>query len=257
MKNLWFILFLALLSIGVQAQDDQIITVRGDTLLGKVTVFSANNNSETIVLKRGKEKSKFNVYQVKSLIMNGEVYHTIRVNSVYQLGKLVKEGYLSLYYFTASEDRSRRFSSSILVKLGGAQQVVPNIGFKNRIQEFLEDCKVVEDNFKADVYTKSDLEKIIDDYNECIAVNTAKLNNQLEIGNQNLEKAEQINMLIAEIRQEGTLENTDGVVEMLNDLLEKTKNNIIIPSYLKSALREAVQSNSSYTEKINTILGEE
>ena len=258
MKNFWYILVFVSLSIEVLAQDDQVITVKGDTLVGKVNVFSGNYGAETILLKKGKEKTTFKVSQVKSLIKKGEVYHTIKVNSAYQMGKLVKEGYLSLYYFTSKENNSSQpFSSLVLIKMDGGQQIVPNIGFKKQIQEFLDDCKVVEANFDADAYKKSDLEKIIDDYNECIAANTEKLNNQLETGNQNLEKAEQISLLIAEIQKDGTLENIDTVVEMLNDLLEKTKNNANVPSYLESALRESLQLNSSYAEKINRILSEE
>lgn len=258
MKRILFILFIPLFFTLAQAQNDKIITVQGDTLIGKVSVFNTDNNSETIILKIDKEKTVFKVYQVKALIKDDEVYRTIKINKAYQLGQLKKEGYLSIYNYTAiDDDTSRPFSSTILIKLDGSQLVVPNLGFKKHLKIFLEDCNTVVNNFEADSYKKSELGKIVDDYNKCITENTDKLNRRLSTGNHNNEQLAEINSLIADIKNDKTLKDLDTVVEMLNDLAGKKKSNTKVPSYLESVLRESLKNDPGYSEKIDNILKEE
>ncbi len=177
MARAFFLFILILASFTGYSQADQVITLQGDTLTGKALVSTGSSNNQTIILKNGKNKRRFNVYEIKSMLRDDKEYHTIKINNKYQLGLLKKAGYLSLYEFTDYEEiSSREYSSSILIKMDGTQLIIPNLGFKKQLNKFLSDCEAVKLAFAEKAYKQSDLEKIIDDYNNCIAENTAIFN---------------------------------------------------------------------------------
>lgn len=250
------LLFIIILTISLPtfSQTDQVITLQGDTLSGKASI-STTNNIQNITLKMGKDKMRFKVYEIKSLIKEEEIYNTIKINGTYQLGLLKKEGYLSLYKFMDSEETSsREFSSSVLLKLDGTQLIVPNLGFKKRLEKYLGDCDVVKIGFSEDAYKKSDLEKMVDDYNGCIEKNTARLNDERTTIINNPEKVLKIEALINDIKEDGSLPGIDSVLEMLSDLSSKLKEDAKIPSYLKSALHSSFINNPEFTNQLNSIL---
>jgi len=127
---------------------------------------------QTVTIKNGQDKQHFKVYEVKLLTKGKGVYHTFKINGKYQLALLVKEGYLSIYKIMNSEvPTSTAFETVILIKKDGSQLVVPNLGFKKYMANFLEDCDVVVNGFVNKEYKKSEVEKIVDDYNNCIEEN--------------------------------------------------------------------------------------
>jgi len=252
-----FLLFgLLLTSILGFSQTDVVITLQGDSITGKASITSNKGNAiQTVILKNGREKQQFKAYEVKILLRGDKVYHTYKLNGKYQLGLLVKEGYLSIYKFMDSETASsNEFSSSVLIKKDGSQLMVPNIGFKKHVENFLNDCETVAKGFEKNTYKKSDLEKIVDDYNDCINKNTKSLNSQKAEINLQPDKVDKIDVLIKAIKEDGNLPELDSILEMLNDLKSKVKEGTKIPTYLQNALHDSLKSNEKFTKQLNQIL---
>ena len=140
MIRLFSLIILTLVALSVFSQSDKVITLQGDTLTGKAHISTNTNLVQAITLKKGKDKWYFKAYEVKSVLMDEETFHTLKVEDKYQLGLLQKEGYLSLYRYMGSEETSsREFDTSILIKRDGTQLIVPNLGFKKHVSKYLEE----------------------------------------------------------------------------------------------------------------------
>lgn len=256
MIRTFFLFNLLLISSLAWSQTDMVITLKGDSLTGKASIVGNRGNAiQTIILKNGKNKVKFKVYEVKSLLKGDNIYHTRKINGKYQLGLLVKEGYLSIYKIMGSEaTASNDFSDFVLLKLDGDQLVVPNILFKKYVNRFLGDCPTISKGFENGKYKKEDLDKIVDDYNNCIADNTKKANAKKPVVSLNSGKVKQIEELISAIKEEGNLPDIDTVLEMLNDLKGKIKEGAKVPGYLVNALQDSLKANVDFTEQLAQIL---
>jgi hypothetical protein len=255
MTRIFLLIILTFFSLSSYAQTDHVITLKGDTITGKATITSGEYSIQSVVLKNGRDKTKFKVYQIKTLIKEDEVYHTLKIRGVYQLGLLKKEGYLSLYYFLDNKEiSSTEFETSILIKKDGAQLITPNLGFNKQLAKFLDDCPNVQKRISEKEYKRSDLEQIIDDYNACIIKKTERLNSIKIVQNLKPDKVKQIATLLEAIKQDASLPNSDNVLEMLSDLKTKIKEGSKLPSYLTSALRDALKSNQNFAEQLEKVL---
>ena len=235
--------------------EDQVITTKGETLTGKVTISTFNSSAQVVTLKNGKDKKHFKVYEVKEVTKGGDVYYTLKIHGKYQLGLLKKEGYLSLYQHVSSEpNASNEFSESIFIKKDGAQLSVPNLGFKKQLGNFLSDCESVQQGLADNNYSRNNLGQIIDDYNACIMEKTKLLQSGKPTINLDPEKTELITSLISDISKSETLEDKESVLEMLNDLDTKIKKGAAIPGYLKTALRTSLKKDNQLSEQLSKIL---
>ena len=255
MKRFLLANIFTIISLYAYSQTDKVITLQGDTLSGKVTISSAENSAQTITLKEGKDKTRFKAYQIKSVIIDDDIYHTLKINKLYQLAIIQKEGYLSLYRFMDSEESdSREFSTLILIKKDGSQLIVPNLKFRKYLERFLQDCDYVSNKLTEKGYSKRDLELIIDDYNNCIDENTSKLETSTTEANRKLEKANKIKLLISAIEKDKSIADSESIIEMLNELSAKIKEGNVIPKFLTSALHTSLESNADYSNQLNQIL---
>lgn len=246
---------LLLTSFTAFSQSDQVVILQGDTLTGKISILSIDHGTQTITLKNGRDKRRFKAHEIKSIIKEEGIYHTYKINNIYQLGLLKKEGYLSLYKFMENEgSSSNEFSTSILIKKDGSYLIIPNLGFKKQLSRFLGDCENVKNNFLENRYKQSDLVNIIDDYNACIDKNTSRINVNNDEKNKNFVKTEKIVALILAIERDTSLSNQESILEMLTELNNKTKEGEKIPSYLKSALIDSLENNPGFKKQLNQIL---
>lgn len=255
MIRLFSLVILTLVTLTVFSQSDKVITLQGDTLTGKAHISTNTNLVQAITLKKGKDKWYFKAYELKSVIIDEETFHTLKVEDKYQLGLLQKEGYLSWYKYMGSEETSsREFDTSILIKRDGTQLIVPNLGFKKQVSKYLEDCPTVSNKFLDKIYKKSDLDLIIEDYNSCIAENTEVLRTQQFNQALTQDKIKKVDTLAKAVRDDGSLTDQENVLEMLKELSIKVRSDSNIPSYLKDALRTSLKGNANFTKQINQIL---
>ncbi len=255
MKQYLFFFLLLLASFSSYAQTDQVITLKGDTLTGKVSFSDGKSYVQTITIKKEKGKSHFKVYEVKSLNIDEELYKTIKVYGKYQLGLVIKEGSLSLYKILDVEvSTSNEYATSVLIKLDGSLLIVPNIGFKKYMATFLKDCDSVVNGLENKEYKKADVEKIVDDYNNCIELNAAKAKNVAPKVNLQPQKVKQVEALIMAVEKESDIPDKKNVLEMLQDVKSKLNDGAKIPTYLKGALQESLKDYDLLLTQLSQIL---
>ncbi|MCF6352212.1 MAG: hypothetical protein L3J06_04290 [Cyclobacteriaceae bacterium] len=258
MTKLFYSFILLFSSTITLAQSDIVITLKGDTLAGKAFISTNKGDAvQIITIKKGKEKIKFKAYEIKLLIKDGETFHPVKISNKYQLGLLVKEGYLSLYKIMDDEaNSSASFSTLVLIKKDGTTLTVPNLAFKKYVRNFLNDCDVIVKGFANNAYKKSDLKKIVDAYNNCIAENTVEVNKRKVEVNNSPQEVEQIKVLITAIKKDGNLADLEVVIEMLDDLKDKLDEGRSVPAYLKTALQNSLKKNAIYSDSLAKILKE-
>jgi hypothetical protein len=225
--------FILLMAYQCASAQDYVITVRGDSLSGDVRplFFGAEKK---VQLTTADDKTLYSITEVRAFAKDGEVFHPIRGERGYEFMKLLQPGYLSLYAYQM--ENQMRFDGLWLQKRDGAHLIVPNLGFRKYISQFLEDCPNVADKVKEGQFTRRDLTEIIDAYNSCIGQRTAQHVGaiaQLETQNekvapwQNLEDSIQKK----EFADKGT------ALEMVAEIRKKIRDNERIPNFLIEGLK--------------------
>lgn len=233
---------------GISAQD-YIVTIKGDTLRGKVkhvtnsgVKYAGNNSTYVQLTSESGKKTKHDILKTISFRMEGEIYSTIKFFDDYTFMKLIKPGYLSLYGYQMENQTS--WDGRCLVKKDGAVLDVPNIGFKKRVSNFLEDCPQIKTDVESGALGKSDLLKIVDEYNACINIKT---NPASAI---DLPAGKAWAKLEAEVKALPAFDKKGDATEMIHEVLGKLSKNQSIPSFLISGLKDALKDQSSVNETL-------
>ncbi len=243
-------LALMLLSFSAGAQTDYLITSKADTLYGKVRVLTYDL-IDRMQLESDKKKEMFTALQVLSINVGGEVYKPLKYENKIVLMKLLKSGYLSFYAFRLPSQNT--YDGRFLVKLDGTTLDLPNIGFKKILSGYLEECESVAKQVKDGDLTKKDIDKIIDEYNACMA-NLKKI--PTPIASQPVainEKTVAIKALIKKLEGEEFSSKKDAL-DLLRDLQTKVGKNETIPNYLSEGLKSYLSSVPALTEDLNKLL---
>jgi len=252
MKN-FLALIITLLSVSIcNAQDQEYaITLKNDTIYGKVTISNYEVSGQQVAIKDGKQKTHLKAHEVRSLLTKKGTFRTLKIRNKYQLARLEKAGYLSYYKFSGNPGNpSLSFETPLLVKKTGEQKEIPNIGFKKQVSVFLSDCGSVRVKFEAEAYKKNDLTTIIDDYNQCIDDNTMTMNKKQEVISQNFSKADKIKQIKAAVKNSSSVDNKVEIKEMLDDVQAKLQAGEKVPSYLIGALKEKLSSEPKLIENL-------
>ena len=222
---------------GFAQEEDYVVTVKGDTIRGKLTINVRWNMPQSATIKVGKKKQYFEVYQLKAAgKKDGTIYHTIKILGKYRFAELVKGGYLSYYLYSSDEPNSVPFGYQVLVKRDGTQKSFSTLAFKKSVRTFLEDCPTVKSNFNNDLYARKDLDKIIDDYNSCIVNNTLELAPKADA-----DKIALLKKLMKQVNRETSITDKSEIQEMLKDIEERLSKNQAIPGYLSDALKKKLE----------------
>ncbi len=255
MKKILFLTILAIATTAMAQDQEYAITLKNDTIYGKVVITTYQGSGQQITVKNGKLKTNLKIYQVKSLSTKKGTYHTLKIRGQYQLALLEREGYLSYYKFSENPSSpSQSFETPILVKRSGEQKEVPNLGFKKHIAKFLSDCENVKSKFEADEYSRSDLTTVINDYNQCISDRTSKMNSKRAQTIKRTNKSDQINSMKEAVSSSSTISDKVEVLEMLNDLQAKLISGEKVPAYLVGALKEKLVQEPKLIDNLLTII---
>lgn len=245
------ILLIALFATSCNAaygQGDYVVTLKGDTLWGKVRYYSNSGNSSKYVQltpAQGK-KSTHEVLKTISFRMNDEVYHTIQFEQGYTFMKLLLPGYLSLYGHQA--ENQTNWSTQYLVKKGGSFLAVPNIGFKKRVSQFLEDCPAVANEVEAGISGKTEILKIVNDYNACTALKTNPQPAQKSPG------IETWASLATKVKALPDFDKKPDALEMIREIQNKVSANETVPAFIINGLKDALQNQAGIKEKLEEAL---
>ena len=239
------LLSLLFMAFNAFSQTDYLVTNDGDTLYGEVRPQSFSNMAtDKLILVRGKEKTGYNSLEAIRFVKDGEMYATIKHDNRYKYMMEVSSGYLSVYKFRL--DDTYQYSGTILVKSDGQQMVLPNLGYKKAMTQFLSDCGEVVKKLNDKEYKKSQFDQLVSDYNNCIKNKTeimsanARMDDKTEI-------APAVQERISEIRRLSDLLEDEEKKTELNDLIDNLEGRLqegqAIPGYLSGALRELTEKN--------------
>ena len=140
---------------------------------------------------------------------------------------------------------------ALLVKQDNSQLEVGNIGFKNRVRKFLDDCPEVSDKVENGEFKKSQLNEIVKQYNDCIGARSSMT--QMMVEKQPIKEQPAISQLITKIA-DGDLGNKADLLEMLEDVKDKLEGGQDIPKYLKGAIIEAFGENQELISAFESAL---
>jgi hypothetical protein len=253
MLQILMVLFFVVGYSAASAQSDYVVTIKGDTLRGKVKYYSysgvkyTNNNSKYIQLipENGK-KSTHEILQTIAFRMDDEIYHTIKLYDSYAFMKLIKPGYLSLYGYQMENQTS--WDGRYFVKKDGKLLDAPNIGFKKRISNYLADCPDVVKDVESGVLGRSDLLKIVDAYNACIELRTNRQPVTKLPANEawvNLESG---------VKALPDFDKKSDAIEMVHEVQNKLSKNETVPTFLINGLKDALKDQSSIKDTLTLAL---
>lgn len=220
-----FQLFAFVMLIGMMtfAQEDYLITLQGEKIVGDIELFQ-NRFYDEAIIKTDDGKETYKVFQVESVRMDGNDYKMVTYQNKKVFGQVLKEGPLSLLYIRP--ENSHQFTLQYFDKKGEYLEV-PNINFKKIVSDFLSDCPDLAVRIENKELKSADLDQIIDNYNRTCGTTDASLPPpQVKISSSVNEPSKSLNELS----------------QLIIDIQAKLDNNEKVPSYLVEALK-------SYSEK--------
>lgn len=241
MLKLFTILFF-LLGYTLASAQDYVVTLKGDTLRGNVR-YSNNATAKSVrITTTTGQKSNYTILQVKSFMVDNQVYHTVKMVYGYTFMKLISSGYLNLYNYQS--ENQTNWDGRFFTKRDGTSLDVPNIGFKKRVAEFLADCLEVSAKVESGVLDKNNLTKIVTEYNACVDQRT----------NQTVKKTSENGAWKSlEIAVEAlpAFSKKSDALEMIREIQAKISQNESIPSFLANGLKDALKDQPTVTEKLD------
>jgi hypothetical protein len=242
MKNytiVHILLFLLLMLVYqcVSAQD-YVLTTRGDSLTGEVRPLLYGPQKKVQISAPGKEKNTLTLFEVREFASDGEVYHPVKGESGYTFMQLIESGYLTLYAYQL--ENQTRFDGRFLRKLDGADLVVPNLGFKKYISQFLEDCPEIVERVKSGELGKKNLNELVIAYNACVNDRT---NDHRKVLTTRKEQTSIINAWTSLEERVMTTEFSEknNALEMITEIRKKIRNQERIPNFLIEGLKNSLK----------------
>lgn len=161
MKYCLSIIALLILS-SVQAQGDYLVTLNNDTLYGKIG-FIQNRFYDEVILENDKKKETFKSFQIVTAFVDEANYEPLTFNNKKVIGRCLVKGRISHYQVVG--ETGNTFSTGLLVKSDNEQLIVSNIGFRKLLSAFVSDCNDLSKRITNKELRSSDLNKIIEIYN--------------------------------------------------------------------------------------------
>jgi hypothetical protein len=244
-------LLLMLLSLPAIGQD-YVLTTRGDSLTGKVRALHFGPDKKVQITSADKEKTSLSLFQVREFSSDGDIYHPIRGEKGYVFMKLLQPGYLSLYAFQI--ENQARFDGLLLKKADGDIMVVPNLGFKKYVSQFLEDCPDVVSRIDEGELNKRNLTELVNAYNQCIQGRTVNRDEIIAEKEQQNAMIDAWTSLEQKVRSMEFGEKTNAL-EMIAEIKKKLDRKETIPNFLVEALRNSLKD-TGLTPDLEQALGQ-
>lgn len=231
-----------------QAQD-YAVTVRGDTLQGKIKLINYGPDKKAHIQPEGQKKETVPMVQTKLIFLDGEIYHPQKGPNGYAYMKLVKEGFLSIYAF--QQDNQLSYDGLLLTKRDGSWIEVPNLNFKKAMKRFLDDCPSVAARIDSGDYGRRELEDIVQSYNQCWEKPAAAASEApapspaSDTGptTQNA-KTDELDDLEEKVQSQNDLPGKQDALDMIAEIRNKVKRGEKVPNFLVEGLRNSLRETS-------------
>ena len=232
---LFVLLMLVHQIVGAQ---DYVLTARGDSVAGEVKPLLLGPDQRVQVLGPDKKRNTFSLFEVREFSSDGDIYHPVKGESGYVFMKLIQAGYLSLYGF--QPENQHRFDGLFLRKMDGNGMVVPNLGFRKYLGNFLEDCPAVAERIKDGELNKKNLSELIDAYNACVASRTIDHDKVMAVQEEQVTQISAWASLEEKVKEADFSEKTNAL-EMIIEVRKKIKQQEKIPNFLLEGLRKSLE----------------
>jgi hypothetical protein len=232
------------------AAQDYVLTTRGDSLSGEVRPLLYGQDKKVQVTASDKSKRTLSLFEVRAFSSDGEIFHPVKGETGYVFMKLIQSGYLSLYAF--QPENQMRFDGLFLKKVDGDNMVVPNLGFKKYISQFLSDCPVVSAKVKEGELGKRDLAAVVNAYNECVDDRTIDYDKVVAVRNEQSLKINAWDTLEEKIKGIEFSEKTNAL-EMIGEIRKKIREQEKIPNFLLEGLKNSLKETGLEQELQNAV----
>lgn len=246
-----FLILIFMLAYTCSHAQDYLVTVKGDTVRGEIKPLTYGMDKKVQVTGTDKKKTVYPLFQVKAYSLKGETFQPVKGPNGYTFMKLVKSGYLSLYAFQM--DNQVSYDGQFLLKRDGSGTEVPNLSFKKILKNFLSECSVVSDNVDKGVYGKKDLEKIIDDYNDCINTRTADHDMVIAKRVEQSKKISAWDVLENSVKTKSDFEGKTDALEMITEIKNKISKSEKVPNFVIEGLKSSLSKANLQTELDNAL----
>lgn len=233
------------------AQSDYIVLAKGDTIKGKVKYLNFTNAKSVQITPDGGKKKVYSLMQTKAFFSAGENYVNIRSNDGYAFMKLLKSGYLSYYAYQLPNQNN--WDGRYLQKKDGSGVDLPNIGFKKILSKFLSDCEEVSKSIEAKELTKSKLDLIIDEYNNCVATRS-QVKSIMPVSVIETADIDRWKELENAIKQSPLFDAKENALEIVNDIKLKILRNEKVSNFLINGLKESLANQSQLKSALDAAL---
>ena len=216
---------------------DYVLTTRGDSLRGEVRPLTYGAEKKVQIISEDKEKTNLSLFEVRAFSSDGDVYHPVKGEKGYVFMKLLRPGYLTLYAYQM--DNQNHYDGLFMKKADGEGMVVPNLGFKKYVSQFLEDCPDVAARIKAGDLNKKNLTELVDAYNHCIDERTIDHTQLLAQPGQQDPKINAWDSLEEKVKEQRFSQKTNAL-EMIAEIKKKIERKETIPNFLVQGLRNSL-----------------
>lgn len=250
LQLLTFILFI--FGYTLATAQDYVVTIKGDTLRGEVKYFNNSGSGRGDIkyvrlTSASGEKTNHQLRQTIAFSINNEVYHNVKQGDRYNFLKVISIGYLSLYAFQIENQTT--WDGRYLVKKDGQSLDVPNIGFKKRVTQFLSDCPDVVNKVLAGELERTDLVKLVNEYNACIE---QKTNEGFAVPSSPVDN--EWNTLETKVKALPEFDKKSDALDMIREIKRKVSQNETVPSFLVNGLKESLKEQTSVKEELDQAL---
>ena len=243
MKNLALIhllLFLLLMLVyQIVGAQDYVMTSRGDSLTGEVRPLFYGPDMRVQIVAPDKKKNTLSLFEVREFSSDGDIYRPVKGETGYVFMKLIQEGYLSLYGF--QPENQHRFDGLYMKKMDGDGMIVPNLGFKKYVGNFLEDCPAVAQRIKDGELNRKNLAELIDAYNGCISGRTIDHDKVIAVQEEQDTQISAWSSLEEKVKAADFSERTNAL-DMITEIRKKIQRQERIPNFLLEGLRNSLEN---------------
>jgi hypothetical protein len=244
------VFFLMLVYRSALAQD-YAITIKGDTLKGKVRPLNYGPEKKVTIKDVNGKKTTLSLFQTKAYVIDHETFHPVKNEKGYMFMKLVKPGYLSLYAF--QPENQTTYDGYYLLKKDGSGTEVPNLSFKKIITRFLADDTELSEKIEKGEFNKRQLNEIIDEYNEYINKRSVNQHASFAAQREKFKGLEGWRALEDKVKLKDNFKGKNDVLEMIGDVKTKINNSEKIPNFLIEGLRSALSETDLKDDLENTL----
>lgn len=234
---------------GLRAQDGMVITLRGDTLQGRIVIEPREQIDQIQI--RASKKTTLTARQVRRVTIGTTSYLPVAYDRKIRLMKILIEGYVTLLNFQSSHN-SFTYDGSLLLRADGVMLEVPRLNFRKELPEFIE-APGLTDSIATGKLTLADIELIVRRYN----THMDRMTEMTATRNKAVSAYEPARFAMDELI--GTAEQSDfperqEALQIMADIRQKFSHGENVPPYAVRAMNAALATQPALREKWHKIV---